>query len=118
MAQADVLPAVRPGGLRFYYRVKRLLDYVVCIPMIVISLPLMLFIAAAIFIWNPGPVIFVQERIGYRGRKIRVFKFRTMYLDADQRLAACLASKPELAEEWARCFKLRNDPRLIGIVGK
>jgi lipopolysaccharide/colanic/teichoic acid biosynthesis glycosyltransferase len=78
----------------------------------------MLSISAAIFICSPGSVFFVQERRGHFGRKIRVLKFRTMHLDADERLAACLAGDPALAEEWARCFKLRDDPRLIGALGR
>ena len=113
----DVTPAVRPAGLRVYFTVKQLLDYVVCILLIIMSLPLMLFISAAIFVCSPGPVLFAQERDGYRGRKIRILKFRTMHLDADARLAAHLAANPEAAQEWARCFKLRRDPRLIGFVG-
>ncbi len=45
-------------------------------------------------IYSPGPVLFTQERDGYRGRKFRMLKFRTMYLDADARLANCLAASP------------------------
>ena len=118
MAQADTLMTATQLGARRYLRVKRLLDYVVSVPILIAVLPLMLCIAAAICICSPGPALFVQERDGYFGRKFRVLKFRTMHLDADERLAACLAENPELAEEWARCFKLRRDPRLIGLVGR
>ncbi|HVZ02922.1 MAG TPA: sugar transferase [Dongiaceae bacterium] len=118
MAQADALQVILPLGSRRYLRVKRLLDYVVCIPLLVAVLPLMLAVAAAIRISSPGPALFVQERDGFCGRKFRVLKFRTMHLDADARLAACLAEDPALAEEWTRCFKLRNDPRLIGLLGR
>jgi lipopolysaccharide/colanic/teichoic acid biosynthesis glycosyltransferase len=118
MAHVEVMRAVRPAELRRYLRVKRLLDYAVCVPLLVATLPLMLFVSAAIWIYSPGPVFFTQERDGYGGRKFRVLKFRTMYLDADARLAACLAQDPALAEEWARCFKLQRDPRLIGFLGR
>jgi len=118
MAQADVLRTVRPVTSNGYLRVKRLLDYVLCVPILVAILPLMLFIALAIRICSSGPVLYVQERAGYCGRKIRVLKFRTMHLNADERLASCLAKDPVLAEEWARCFKLRKDPRLIGSLGQ
>lgn len=118
MAHVDVMRAVRPVGLQRYLRVKRLLDYAVCIPLLVATLPLMLFVSAAIWICSPGTVFYTQERDGYGGRKFRVLKFRTMHLDADARLAACLAQDAALAAEWARCFKLRRDPRLIGFLGR
>jgi len=114
----DFTLAERPIDLRLYVGVKRLLDYVVCAPLLVVSLPLMMVIAAAIYLCSPGPVLFVQEREGYRGRTIRVLKFRTMYLDASERLAVCLAANADMEQEWLRCFKLRQDPRLIGVIGK
>lgn len=117
MAHVDVLQTRQSARVQSYLGVKRLVDYAVCIPLLIAALPLMLFIAAAIYICSPGPVLFAQEREGYRGRKFRVLKFRTMHLDADKRLDACLAADPQMAEEWARNFKLRRDPRVIGAVG-
>jgi lipopolysaccharide/colanic/teichoic acid biosynthesis glycosyltransferase len=118
MAQSDVLLVQLSERARLYVGVKRTIDYVVCVPLLLFACPLLLFVAAAIYLYSPGPVLFTQERDGYRGRKFRMLKFRTMYLDADARLAACLAADPEMALEWARCFKLRHDPRLIGLLGK
>jgi lipopolysaccharide/colanic/teichoic acid biosynthesis glycosyltransferase len=119
MAQTDVLLSARQSDrVRVYLGVKRVMDYLVCVPLLIFSLPLMLFVAAAIYACSPGPALFRQERDGHLGRKFRVLKFRTMHLDADKRLETCLAENPEMAQEWARCFKLRNDPRLIGFLGK
>lgn len=118
MSQSDVLLVQSSVRARAYVGAKRLIDFVVCVPVLVFALPLLLFVAAAIYVCSPGPVLFTQEREGYLGRKFRMLKFRTMYLDADERLAACLAANPDMAEEWARCFKLRQDPRLIGLLGR
>ena len=119
MAQTDVLLSARQSDrVRVYLGAKRVVDYLVCVPLLIFSLPLMLFVATAIYACSPGPALFRQERDGHLGRKFRVLKFRTMHLDADKRLEACLAGNPEMAQEWARCYKLRNDPRLIGFLGK
>jgi lipopolysaccharide/colanic/teichoic acid biosynthesis glycosyltransferase len=53
--------------------------------MLAILSPLFAFIALRIKLEAPGPVFFRQERIGWRGRRFRIYKFRSMYLDADAR---------------------------------
>ncbi len=65
--------------------VKRLFDIVVSCGLIVLLAPLMLVIALLIKLESPGPVIFAQERIGEHGRRFKMFKFRSMYIDADRR---------------------------------
>jgi lipopolysaccharide/colanic/teichoic acid biosynthesis glycosyltransferase len=57
---------------------------------------------------SPGPAIFVQERVGRHGRLFRFYKFRSMYVDAEQRLAEVLAGN----EIDGPVFKIRNDPRV------
>jgi exopolysaccharide production protein ExoY len=79
--------------------------------------PLMLLIAATIYACDPGPILFAQRRIGHRGRRFGCFKFRSMVVDAEARLAELLAADPVAREEWGRDHKLRNDPRITLIGG-
>ncbi|RVT90529.1 sugar transferase [Sphingomonas crocodyli] len=78
-------------------------------------LPLMLIVAVAVFVSDPGPIFFVQNRIGRHGKIFRCLKFRTMATNAEERLAELLANDPSAREEWMRDHKLRNDPRIVGI---
>jgi lipopolysaccharide/colanic/teichoic acid biosynthesis glycosyltransferase len=70
--------------------------------------PLMLLIAVAIKVTSPGPAFFVRERYGFRKRRFRMFKFRTMVQHADK-LQAGLESQNEVK---GPAFKIRNDPRI------
>ena len=58
-----------------------------------------------------GPVFYRHTRLGKKGRPLRVWKFRTMYVDADERLRAILATDPVRKAEWEANFKLSDDPR-------
>ena len=90
---------------------KRLMDIVGGIVGCLISIILMIVVGPMIFISSPGPIFFVQERVGRNGRKFKMYKFRTMYLDAEER-------KKELMEQNrikdGRMFKMDFDPRIIG----
>ena len=72
---------------------------------------LFLFVAPAIYISSPGPVLFKQERIGKNGKRFQMYKFRSMYMDAEER-------KKELLDQNKMdgnlMFKLDFDPRIIG----
>lgn len=81
---------------------------------IIIS-PLLLVIAAAIYLDSPGKVIFKHTRIGKNGKAFGCYKFRTMCMDADKKLAELLATSPAAKEEWERDFKLKDDPRVTKI---
>ncbi len=56
---------------------------------------------------------FVQERIGYKGRKFKMYKFRTMRKNAEKELENILKKNPLLQKEWSENFKLKDDPRII-----
>lgn len=73
--------------------------------------------ALGIYIVDPGPVFYRQTREGLGGRTFQVLKLRTMYQDADERLAALLATDAAAQDEWARHYKLRRDPRILPVVG-
>lgn len=92
--------------------VKRAFDVAVSLALLVPALPLMLTVAAAVRLTSPGPALFSQSRIGRNGRRFRCLKFRTMYRDAEERLAGVLASDAENRTEWERFHKLTRDPRV------
>jgi lipopolysaccharide/colanic/teichoic acid biosynthesis glycosyltransferase len=66
---------------------------------------------------SPGNPVYGQEREGLDGRRIRIWKLRTMYIDADKRLEKLLERDPEARKEWQRYFKLKNDPRILPFLG-
>ena len=69
-----------------------------------------IFVAPIIKKASPGPVFFSQERVGKNGRIFRIYKFRSMYLDAEDRLKDLMAQN----EMQGLMFKMENDPRIIG----
>ncbi len=98
---------------------KRSVDWVLGLPMFLLSLPILAGFGLWIKIVSPrGPVIFKQERVGLGGKTIRVYKLRTMYPDAEQRLQAYLQAHPDLREQWEHNCKLKDDPRILPGVGK
>ncbi|MGB9738679.1 sugar transferase, partial [Chloroflexus sp.] len=107
------LVSLRESALTLSQRiVKRLFDIVVSFGLIVLLAPLMLVIALLIKLESPGPVIFTQERIGEHGRRFKMFKFRSMYIDADRRWH-------EVAKRDATTGKLihkqKDDPRVTRV---
>lgn len=102
-------PVWPPGSL------SRFLDIVIAATAIVFFLPLLLMIALAIKIADPGPVFFRHRRIGRGGRSFACWKFRTMVVDAEARLAQILCTDPQAAREWAEHQKLAADPRVTAL---
>jgi Undecaprenyl-phosphate galactose phosphotransferase WbaP len=94
---------------------KRFIDILFVILMTLILSPIFLLIAAAIKLTSPGPVLYGHERIGRNGKPFKAWKFRSMVIDADERLAALLDADPALRAEWELSHKLKNDPRVTGI---
>lgn len=79
--------------------------------------PILLAVVIAMLLCDRGPVLFRHKRIGQDGREFLCLKFRTMVVDADERLAQLLATCPESRASWLRDQKLKNDPR-VTLVGK
>jgi lipopolysaccharide/colanic/teichoic acid biosynthesis glycosyltransferase len=98
-------------------RLKRLIDLMVGIPMTILALPLVLVGGAVIKLTSSGPMFFRQTRVGLGGRTFNVLKLRTMHIDAERRLEKLLEHDPNARAEWERSVKLRNDPRVIPVVG-
>ena len=91
--------------------IKRVLDIVGGLVGCILTGILFLFVAPAIYIKSPGPIIFSQVRIGKNGKKFRLYKFRSMYPDAEKRKEQLLA-KNRVSD--GMMFKLDYDPRIIG----
>ncbi|WP_333994385.1 sugar transferase [Sphingomonas sp. 22R3R2A-7] len=115
---SSAMPPVKIFGMTSRYGAARLFDISVALTALLFFSPLMILIAITIYVRDPGPILFAQRRIGHRGRKFGCFKFRSMVVDAEARLAELLASDPAAQAEWNRDHKLRDDPRitLIGSV--
>ncbi len=91
---------------------KRVLDIVICSVALVALAPLMLMIAALIYIFMGRPIVFSHERIGFNRIPFRCYKFRTMVTNSQEVLARHLAHNPEAARRWSETRKLMDDPRV------
>ncbi len=103
----------RPGGLYSRFA-KRGLDLV----FLLMFAPVAVLLVATLALWvrrDGGPAFYCQERIGQGGRVFRMWKLRSMVVDADQRLLELLERDPEACEEWAESQKLRRDPRITPV---
>ena len=93
-------------------RVKRMMDIGMAFPVLILVSPVLMLIYALLKVFDRGPALFTQQRIGRDGQIFLVYKFRTMRIDAAERLEHLLANDPRAAAEWAEFQKLRNDPRV------
>ncbi|NEO86880.1 MAG: sugar transferase [Spirulina sp. SIO3F2] len=94
---------------------KRLFDIVFSSAILVACSPLYLILMVLIAATSPGPIFFVQKRIGRNYRPFRCFKFRTMVRNADAVLEDLIACSPHLQAEFEADFKLRRDPRITAM---
>lgn len=90
---------------------KRLMDIAVGLAGCILTGIIFIFVAPAIYISSPGPIFFSQERIGKNGKKFKMYKFRSMYMDAEARKAELMKDN-KLGD--GKMFKLDFDPRVIG----
>jgi Undecaprenyl-phosphate galactose phosphotransferase WbaP len=94
---------------------KRFMDIFLTICGGLLILPLLLIIALIIKLTSPGPVLYVQERLGQHGKKFKMYKFRSMIIDAEKALENLLRDFPDLRMEYETHRKLKNDPRITKI---
>jgi len=95
--------------------IKRFIDLFIVIIGGILLLPFFLLVALLIKINSPGPALYKQKRIGKDGKYFNAYKFRSMVVDAEQRLQKILDSDPALRKEWDDNHKLHNDPRITSI---
>ncbi|MDQ3758178.1 MAG: sugar transferase, partial [Actinomycetota bacterium] len=87
---------------------KRAFDLMLSTLLLVLGAPVLLATAVAIKVTSPGPVLFRQERVGFRGRRFHIYKFRSMFIDADARLV-------DLTTADGPVPKFDNDPRVTRV---
>jgi Undecaprenyl-phosphate galactose phosphotransferase WbaP len=93
---------------------KRVFDVLASVLILLLLSPLFVYLAIAIR-KDGGPAIFAHRRVGQGGHTFNCYKFRSMRVEAEKQLRAILANNPELRAEWAREFKLKDDPRISAI---
>jgi len=122
---AEIISSVNHKGLAFFIRnnllnpidrsIKKGFDYIVSLVLMLLFLPFLLLLYGVVYISTDGYPIFKHRRIGKNGVSFNIYKFRTMYLDADKRLKELLEDDEALKEEWEAEFKLKCDPRVTKI---
>jgi len=114
---SGVLGIETSNKLRLFWNlaIKRFLDLFIVIISGILLLPFFLLAALIIKINSPGPVLYKQKRLGRNGKYFYTYKFRSMVIDAEQRLQKILETDSALKKEWEDNQKLHNDPRITSI---
>lgn len=99
-------------GKSSYRFIKRAFDLFVALVAIVVLSPLLLIISAIVYLGDPGPVVYGQIRIGKNGKAFKMWKFRSMYMNADKMIDQLT---DEQKKQYYTEFKIDNDPRITPI---
>ena len=91
---------------------KAVIEKIIAALFLLLLSPLFIILTILVKLTSHGPAFYVSERIGLKGRKFKILKYRTMRLQSDEQLEQLLSESPKLAQEWSRQFKLDNDPRI------
>jgi len=91
---------------------KRLMDIIVSFIGIVVASPIMIVTAIAIKKESEGPALFKQVRVGQNGREFKIYKFRSMYIDAEERKKELMAQNEM---QGGVMFKMKDDPRITKV---
>lgn len=97
---------------RGYKAVKRIIDLAISLFLLFALIPLFIVTASLIYMNDPGPVLFKQLRVGYRGKKFSLLKFRSMYVDAEARKDGLLDQNES---NTGVLFKMKLDPRITRV---
>ena len=97
---------------------KRGLDVGVAGVGLLLAMPILAAVAVTIWVCDGHPVVFGHDRLGRHGRSFRCLKLRTMRRDGDALLGELLARSPEARAEWTATRKLKDDPRVLGALGR
>lgn len=90
---------------------KWFFDFIVAFTVMLVVSPIMIITALAVKFTSPGPILFSQERVGKWGEPFQCYKFRSMYIDAEERKAELMAQN----EADGPVFKMKNDPRITPV---
>lgn len=94
---------------------KRLFDILFSLTVLIVFSPVYLFLMLLIALSSPGPVFYVQKRMGRNFKPFGCIKFRTMVPNADEVLYEIMETSPRLRQEFRKNFKLKRDPRITWI---
>ncbi|MBE9095688.1 sugar transferase [Tychonema sp. LEGE 07203] len=94
---------------------KRLFDILFSLSVLLLFAPVYLLLALSIALSSPGPIFYVQERVGKNRKMFYCLKFRTMVENADDILLEIMERSPHLRQEFEDNFKLKQDPRITWI---
>jgi Undecaprenyl-phosphate galactose phosphotransferase WbaP len=97
--------------------IKRAIDLILSSLALILAAPVTVICGLLVKLASPGPMFFIQQRVGLNGKPVRIFKLRTMHRDAEHYLKEILAAEPELRRQWHQNVKLKCDPRVIPFVG-
>lgn len=100
------------GGKALYHVFKRLFDFFLSIIAMTALLPIFLIVSIAVYLGDPGPVIYGQIRIGKNGKPFKLWKFRSMYMNSDRMIDKLTA---EQKKQYYTEFKIDNDPRITPV---
>lgn len=95
-----------------YLTIKRIFDFCSSLLALIVFLPIFLIISLFVYIGDPGNVIFSQLRVGKNGKVFKMWKFRSMYTNADKMIDNL---SPMLRKQYKTEFKIDNDPRITKI---
>lgn len=107
--QSDVKTKI---SKKVYIKVKRVIDVILASIALILLSPLFAIIAIAIKIDSKGPVFFAHKRIGKNGNIIKLYKFRSMVINAEELIKSFT---PEQMKEYKENYKLTNDPRITKV---
>ncbi|QLQ62779.1 sugar transferase [Limosilactobacillus reuteri] len=94
-----------------YHSIKRIFDFMAAICGVIILSPVMLVIAILIKVEDHGPVFYKQVRVGKNGKKFKMYKFRSMFVNADK----MLSKLKEQNDVEGPMFKMKDDPRITKV---
>lgn len=96
----------------FYQSTKRAIDFAFALTAVVLLLPLFLIISVLIYIDDPGPILYGHTRIGVDGKPFKMWKFRSMCINADELIETL---SKEQKKQYETEFKIENDPRITRV---
>jgi len=112
--EGDPLITHRTGSIEGSHQlIKRILDVVASGSLLLLLSPVLVLATILIKLTSPGPIFFVQKRLGLNKRRFNVFKFRTMVVDAEKKMGQI----EHLNEVSGPVFKIKNDPRITRVGG-
>lgn len=94
---------------------KRLFDVMFSLLVLLLFSPVYLLLGLLIALSSPGPIFYVQERVGKDYKRFDCIKFRTMVINADEMLLELMEASPQMRQEFEDSFKLKKDPRITRI---